>query len=229
MKINSINNYNKPKINQGFKAREFASVKTILKDSVQTLKIYDVNEEDTKFLDLMSQKINLKNLIDTNATINQLRQWKNIINNAIMLTNFNEPQRSFLMTKNNHPCALLTFKDIPAETYIDYLAAWPVAKGENVKLAGTSMLKTLFEHAQKNNTRKISLSMASDSPVNLKEYYKKMNFIEKTSSNIFEPDMVAGRESFVEKAKELDEIIKVDFIENPQIINLKKTVDINYR
>lgn len=231
MKINSIksryNCQNQSKNN--FKAREFATVKTVLKDGVQSLKIYEVNEDDTKFLDVMSQKINLKKLIDIKATPKQLLQWKNIINNAIMMTNFNEPQCSFLMTKNNRPCALLTFKDIQTDSYVDYLASWPIAPHEKVKLAGTTMLKTLFEHAEIKNTQRISLSTAANSLVDLVKYYEKMNFVKNHSNNIYEPDMIVTRDKFLEKSKELDEIIKVSFVKNPETVNLKNVLDLKYQ
>lgn len=230
MKINKINNtkYNNNKTN--FKAREYAAVKTITKDVVSELKLYEIGENDTKFLDVMSQRINLEKLAELkNATKRQLFKWKTMINNAIMMAGFDYPQRSFLLTKENRPCGIVSYRELPFDFYIDNIASWPVNKGENVKLAGTTLVKTAFENAKAINAEKINLSLLTESPVDLAAFYKKMNFVEVDKSVNSSYDMTAMRSLYIEKCRELDNIVVISKIEKPKDVNLKKALDINYR
>ena len=120
MKINKINNTKYINNKTNFKAREYAAVKTITKDVVSELKLYEIGENDTKFLDVMSQRINLEKLAELkNATKRQLFKWKTMINNAIMMAGFDYPQRSFLLTKENRPCGIVSYRELPFDFYID--------------------------------------------------------------------------------------------------------------
>ena len=145
IETNTITQYNKYKLSkntQNFEALEYAKVKTIVNSQAIPLKIYEVNDLDTKFLDLMAQRINLKKLSHfKNATIKQLKGWKALIDNAIMMSGFNKPQKTFLLTtEKNRPCGIATFNTFNRNCQIDYLATWCPAENERVKLAGTTLL-----------------------------------------------------------------------------------------
>ena len=143
MKITTIKTteYPKPSItkkkNHSFGAFEYARVKTLVNNEIIPLKIYEVNDMDAKFLDVMSQRINLKKLSHLkNATVKQLKTWKNLINNAILMSGFNEPQKTLLLTtEKNRPCGITTFNIYNKNCQIDYLATWCPYENKKIKAA----------------------------------------------------------------------------------------------
>ena len=234
MKIEQTNsknffyNYKKQK-NINFKAKKYATVKTLVENCTRdVLEIYKINDKDVKFLELMSYNINLRKLTERKYTRTQYRQWKTAINNAILLTGFNEPQQSFLLAKNKKPCSIITFKDLPMDTYLDYLVSWPIAINENVKLAGTTLMKNLFDYAERKNTRKITLTMSTTSHSNLLEYYTNLGFKKISARNPLSPDLEIFQSSYTQKSQELEKHIKIERLKNQEDIPLLKVMDIKY-
>lgn len=221
-----------PKKKPSFGALEYAKVKTVINSKIVPLKIYEVTDIDSKFLDVMAQKINLKKLsYFKNATTKQLREWKALINNAIMMSGFNEPQRTFLLTtEKNRPCGITTFNIFNKNCQIDYLATWRPAENERTKLAGTTLLKAIFENAIQNDTNKISLTTLADSPIDLVGYYKKLGFNIDITTDIYKTgtDMYILNSSIKEAIKDLHKSINIEKIKDPQFVNLKKILDIKY-
>lgn len=215
-----------------FRAFEYAKVKTLVNSEIVPLKIYEVNDLDTKFLDIMSQRINLKKLsYFKNATTKQLKEWKALINNAIMMSGFNEPQRTFLLTtEKNRPCGITTFNIFNKNCQIDYLATWRPAENERTKLAGTTLLKAIFEDVSQNETNKISLTTLTDSPIDLIGYYKRMGFGIDPTTEIYKTgtDMYILNSSIKETIKKLTPTINIEKVQNPKFVNLKQVLDIKY-
>ncbi len=212
-----------------FKARDYADVKTFVSGSVSSLKLYELDSYDSKFLDVVANRINLRQLSDLkNVTRRQFNLWKNVINNAILMSGFSDPQRSFLLTKNNRPCGILSFKDLQEESYIDYISTWPISKGKNVKLAGTVLMKTAFDIAKENDTKKISLTLLSDSPFDLTKFYKNLSFQDMKTKSVYDADLVSYKSDYVEKSKELEKIIEINKSKSSEDVDLKRILDINY-
>ncbi len=221
-----------PKKNINFGAFEYAKVKTLVNTQIVPLKIYEVNDFDAKFLDLMSQKINLKKLsYFKTATTKQLKEWKALINNAIMMSAFNEPQRTFLLTtEKNRPCGITTFNTFKQNCQIDYLVTWRPAENERTKFAGRTLLKAIFEEAVRNNTNKISLTTLADSPMNLVKYYEKLGFNIDMTTEIYKTgtDMHILNQEIKETIKGLSHKINIEKNNENKFVDLKKILDIKY-
>lgn len=225
MKIRAIKNDNPV----NFKAREFAKIQTNVRGIISELQVLEIDDSDVKFLDLMSSKISLKKLAALkNATRRQYEQWKAMIDNAILMAGFNEPQKSLLLTKGNRACGIMSYKNVPQDTFIDYIATWPIAKDENVQLAGKSLVKALYFNAEKENAQKISLSLLDDSPVDLTKFYEEVGMKKISFSSNTDADMFISRTDIALASKRLDEIIKIEPVQAPKDINLKKILDIRY-
>ena len=230
MQISPFYNSNCTKSSVAFKAREYAVAKTVANGVTTNMKIFEVFDKDRAFLDFMSMSLKLEKLTNIkNITKQQLRKWKTVINDAIFMSSFNEPQRSFLLvTEKNKPCGIMTYSCVDKECRLDYLATWPVAKGENVKLAGTTLLKTLFEDLLKSNISSVNLTTLNNGPVDLLSYYQKMSFKPKSIDSRLGAEMFSRRIWFEEKSNELGKYIVIDRISSPNDSDLKKVLDIKF-
>lgn len=225
MKITNLQTNN---LNNNFKAREYALIKTTFNGLEQNFKVYSVNNRDTVFLDTMSSHVILKKLTQGNGFNNSILQcWKNIINNAIMMAGFDEPQETYLLVKGNKPCSIISYKNA-VNSYLDDVASWPVNINEYVKLAGTSMFKLLFHNAEKNGIKNIFLDCAKNCPIDLKRYYGRLGFENNPSTNQFASEMFISRNKFLDVSKQLDSIIKIEEIKQPKNLNLRNILDIDY-
>ena len=222
MKITNINN----KQPVSFKAKEYACIKTCINSAVTAMNVYKLNYEDRVFLDVMSNNA-IKNILKNpkNKAFSYKKEYINVINNAVLMSGFDEPQKSFLLVKNKKPCAMMTYKIYDGNCYLDCLTSWPAKTGQTVKLAGKSMIKLLYEDCEKNNVSKIFLDILHSSSDTLKNFYKSLGFLDSVSSN---SDMYCTKTRYKEVKKQLDKLIKIDTIENPNQINLAKHMDINF-
>ena len=226
MKINKI--IENKKIPIAFKAREYAVIKTTLQNCSQTLNAYKLEYSDRNFLDVMSAGIKLKKLTEgQNYPDRMLRSWKKIINNAVLMAGFDEPQNSFLLVKDKTPCAIISYKNMP-DCYLDNIASWPVSQNNYVKLAGTSLFKLLFYNCEKNNTRKIGLDVLKNSRIDLKKYYSGLGFVDNSNTEQFITDMYISRAKMLETARNMDSFIKIQEVQNPLRVNLSKILNIKF-
>ena len=150
-----------------------------------------------------------------------------IINNAIMMATFDEPQCSFLLAKGKKPFSIMSYKNLP-DCYLDNIASWPVSKNNYVKLAGASMFKLLFHNCEKANTQKIGLDVMPNSCINLRKYYANMGFEPNPNKEKFITDMFISRTKMLEISKQMDSFIKIKEIENPKTINPSKVLNIKF-
>ncbi len=212
-----------------FKAREYALIRTVLKNGEQQVfSAYRLDYSDRTFLEKMSSNIRLKTLTEIQHYPDKiLRSWKKIINNAVLMAGFNEPEHSFLLVKEKTPCAIMNYKSMP-ECYLDNIASWPVSKNNNVKLAGASMFKLLFHNCEKANTQKIGLDVMPNSCINLRKYYANMGFEPNPNKEKFITDMFISRTKMLEISKQMDSFIKIKEIENPKTINPSKVLNIKF-
>ena len=225
MEIKSTNNSN-PKIS--FKARNFATIRTTIKNCKNNFDVYRLEYDDRTFLDTMSIDLKLKKLTNAQYPDKVLRSWKNIICNAILMSGFEEPQKSFLLVNNKRPCAIMTYKDLP-DCYLDNIASWPVSKNNYIKYAGLSLIRLLFYNCKRNDTKKIELDMLKNSKINLKNFYERLGFVENPNTSDFDADLFINRNKMLATEEELDKFIKVDmFEENQEKINLSKVLDIKF-
>lgn len=224
MKIR-ISDYTKrnTKLKQNFKARETAIIR--LKNRPEILKLYELNENDCNFLDKMSSQIKLKKLASIQYPTEILKKWKTMINNAILMSGWNKPQKSFLLTQNNKACGLLTYLDEDI-TILDYLVTWPTEKGKKVNCAGKSLLSYLFHDSLKRNKKCILLSSLEKSTKNLKQYYKELGFYEIPEINGL--NMKATKENIKKTAKQLDEIIDIEEKQIKKEVDLSQEINIKY-
>ncbi len=226
MKVRNINNRVN---NTSFKAKEFAVVDVAIKNITHTFKVYSLDYDDRVFLDNMASNIKLKSLTAGSGFKDSiLRTWKRIINNAVLMSGFTTPQKSFLFVKDNKPCGIISYKDMQ-DCYLDNVASWPVSKNKYVKYTGMSMLKFLFHNCEKNNVKRIGLDVVSNSRIDLDTFYSKFGFIKNMSSErTFITDLYIPRGRMLEYSKQLDSCIKITEVENPSTVNLKKITNINY-
>lgn len=225
MKINGINTHNN-KIN--FKAREYAVIKTSLNGVEQIFQAYKLEYADRNFLDVMSSEIKLKKLTEgENYPDNILRSWKRIINNAILMSGFEQPQCSFLLAKDKKPCSIMNYRNMP-DCYLDNIASWPVSKNNYVKLAGASMFKLLFHNCEKENTKRIGLDLLHRSRINLIKYYTRLGFVDNPDTKKFITDMCMSRTKMLETSKQMDSFIKISEKENQQRVDLFNVLDTNF-
>lgn len=226
MKVRNINNRVN---NTSFKAKEFAVVDVAIKNITQSFKVYSLDYDDRVFLDNMASNIKLKSLTaGSGFKDGVLRTWKRIINNAVLMSGFTTPQKSFLFVKDNKPCGIISYKDMQ-DCYLDNVASWPVSKNKYVKYTGMSMLKFLFHNCEKNNVKRIGLDVVSNSRIDLDTFYSKFGFIKNMSSErTFITDLYIPRGRMLEYSKQLDAFIKITEVENPSTVNLKKITNINY-
>ena len=233
MLIQSIHSVN-PRLNiTSFKAREYATARTIIDGTTRQLKIFEIFDNDRCFLDFMSMNLNLEKLSDfKNLSQLQLRKWKGVINDAICMSSYDNSQRSFLLvTEKKRPCGIITYNNNGKTCQLDYLATWPESKGQKVKLAGTILVKTLFDDLLKTNANSVTLTTLNNSPVDLLSFYEKMSFV--PYGNVVRNknigiDMFSLRSWFKEKSKELTNYIKIDLIDNPVNYDLKKNLDVKF-
>ena len=226
MKVRNINNRVN---NTSFKAKEVAVVDVAIKNITQTFKVYRLDYDDRVFLDNMASNIKLKSLTAGSGFKDSiLRTWKRIINNAVLMSAFANPQKSFLFVKDNKPCGIISYKDIQ-DCYLDNVASWPIAKNKYVKYTGMSMLKFLFHNCEKNNVKRIGLDVVSNSRIDLDSFYSKFGFIKNLSSErTFMTDLYIPRGRMIEYSKQLDSFIKIKEIESSKSVDLKKITNINY-
>lgn len=229
MKIKSLGLEQKHNKNISFKAREYAVIKTTVNGITTNLKAYEIGFEDKHFLDLMASKLNLLSLYGNKkiVTPKQNHDWLASINNAIMMAGFNEPQHSFLLTKDKRPCGIMSYKNLK-KCYLDYIVTWPFAKGATVKLAGKSMIKMMYEDCIESNTSVIMLDLLDKMSQKLKTFYKSLDFIENKGPDSMGCDMYISRHNFMRKSRELDAFINVEKVKNSKQINLKEVLDIDF-
>ena len=226
MKVRNINNRVN---NTSFKAKEFAVVDVAIKNITQSFKVYSLDYDDRVFLDNMASNIKLKSLTaGSGFKDGVLRTWKRIINNAVLMSGFTTPQKSFLFVKDNKPCGIISYKDMQ-DCYLDNVASWPVSKNKYVKYTGMSMLKFLFHNCEKNNVKRIGLDVVSNSRIDLDSFYSKFGFIKNLSSErTFLTDLYIPRGRMLEYSKQLDSFIKIKEIESSKSVDLKKITNINF-
>lgn len=226
MKVRNINNRVN---NTSFKAKEFAVVDVAIKNITQSFKVYSLDYDDRVFLDNMASNIKLKSLTAGSGFKDSiLRTWKRIINNAVLMSGFTTPQKSFLFVKDNKPCGIISYKDMQ-DCYLDNVASWPVSKNKYVKYTGMSMLKFLFHNCEKNNVKRIGLDVVSNSRIDLDSFYSKFGFIKNLSSErTFLTDLYIPRGRMLEYSKQLDSFIKIKEIESSKSVDLKKITNINF-
>lgn len=229
MEIKSVGTEYSINKNISFKAREYANIKNIINGLSTNLKVYEIGYKDTGFLDLMVSKINLPMLYGNKKEITPKQNHLCLasISNAIMLTGFNEPQRSFILTKDAKPCGIMTYKNLK-KCYLDYIVTWPPEKESTVKLAGKSLMKILYQDCIESNTSVIMLDLLDRMSQKLKGFYKSLNFIENVGPNSMGCDMYISRHNFVNKSAELDSYIKVQRINGSKEIDLHNILDINF-
>lgn len=226
MKVRNINNRVN---NTSFKAKEFAVVDVAIKDVAHSFKVYSLDYDDRVFLDNMASNIKLKSLtLGSGFKDSILRTWKRIINNAVLMSAFANPQKSFLFVKGSKPCGIITYKDMQ-DCYLDNIASWPVSQNKYVKYTGMSMLKFLFHNCENSNVKRIGLDVVSNSRIDLDNFYSKFGFIKNPSSErTFMTDLYIPRGRMMEYSKQLDSFIKIKEIESPKSVNLKKITNINF-
>ncbi|MBS4760366.1 MAG: hypothetical protein KHX03_06680 [Clostridium sp.] len=230
MKIQSTNKSNNKITYQNFKAKDYAKVITMANGLKEELKIYEIEYADIIFLDKMSMNIKLKELLPEHIsyTKQQLKTWKNIIDNSIMMSAFSSPEKAFLLTKSKRPCGIMSFQDnLNGTIYLDNLATWPFEKGKRAKMAGQTLMKILFMNAEEKEIKNIGLAL----PANLKEkskaFYEKLHFRNASISNPnFDMEIFSG--GYKNALDALEPLIKVNKSKNPPKVCLGQILNINY-
>ena len=230
MKIQSPNKSNNKKTYQNFKAKDFARVITMANGLKEELKIYELEYADRIFLDKMSMNIKLKELLpeNTSYTKQQLKTWKNIINNSIMMSAYSSPEKAFLLTKNKRPCGIMSFQDnLNGTIYLDNLATWPFEKGKSAKMAGQTLMKILFMEAGEKGIKNIGLALTTKLKEKSKAFYEKLHFQNASISNTnFDMEIFSG--GYKNALDDLEPLIKVNKNKNPQSVCLGQILNINY-
>ena len=208
-----------------FKAKEDASIRTLVNDVTNDFTVYRVDYSDSVFLDKMCSKINLSKLTSSKAYSKiVLKTWKNIINNAVFNAKFDEPQKTFLITQNSKPCGIMSYQNIP-NLYLDNIATWPVKKNVFNKGVGTSLLALLFINSKANNVKSIYLDCVKNSSINLEKFYKSFGFVKNVDRNLF--DMVTRKSVIEEQCARFDKFVKIKKINGKQV-DLNKVLNIDY-
>ncbi len=230
MKIHTINKAEKYRIKNNFKAIDYAKATTVLNGIKNEFRIYELEYSDRVFLDTMSGNINLEKILPEKKTYNrkQLKTWKNIIDNAIMMSAFSYPERAFLITKDNRPCGIMSYQNsLNGKMYLDNIAVWPHKKGEGQKLAGQTLMKILFLDALENNIKNIGLSLANDFSEQSKKFYEKLKFRSLFDTNT-DVDMVSSSLNYKASLEESEDLIRIEKKATAKHQDLNKLLDIKY-
>ena len=225
MKIRAIHTCPQNKSIPSFKAKDFATVLTIAGKTKETLKLYELEYADRTLLEKMSANIDLKKLFSQKKFLTkQLQSWHNIIDNAILMSGFSNPEQAFLAVKNNKPCGIITFQSLPTkEIYLDNLATWPVSKDKKVRFAGQVLVNALFNEAEKCGVKTITLDLCK----NLKDlslsFYEKLGFSNKQQIN---ETLSISAQDYKKSLNHLKDSIQITENPNKSNINLENVLDI---
>ena len=225
---------NKKYQSPNFQGIHYATVK--LKDikNSSDIFIYKLERSDQNFLQKLLKKLNLNKLAPEIKDPEQQTSWKELIEKAIDTINYPKA-KVYLAVSEKRPCGILSelnYFDSGINTntkYINYFATWPDKPNHNVKCAGKSLLRTVFDNAE-NDGLGISLKTCPTGPKGNRDggkFYEDFGF-KYVAPQISTKMLLPQNEVTPTILEKFFPIIDFEKTLDTQSIDLEKTLDINF-
>ena len=196
-----------------FKALPVSKVFLRSEKAASPIIVYELGEKDMPFVRKMINNIRLDKLCVENKKSEDLIRWKELFFRAYEDMRYSTV---LLAVKDRKPCGIMSFVEVFDRINLLNLASIPVKKDTYVKCAGKSLLRELFERAQKTNAKAIGGMVDSNEPHILK-FYEDAGF--KIRANV----LSFKKEDYFQKAAaQMDNIIEYEPILHPKEVNLNR-------
>lgn len=218
--INKIKNNN-----VNFKARPIATIVPIKNKFLPEITLFKVGDKDSDFLYSMVNSINLDRLSPEFANHSLMKYWKKCIIRPIDFIEERPDSKTILAVTDFKPFGIANYKIDPPESIdLTYVATWPIMPNKNVKYAGKSIMRQIFEVAKDENIERIdTFVMATPKPSH--DFFKKLGFREGRG---LKECYDAPRENFIEAMKGLDEYFLYKKNNMGKDIELGSLLNINF-
>lgn len=123
--------------------------------NTQNLKLYKITPKDSFFLEELSSKIDLKKL-QPDLDNDGIDVCSYIIKRGLRCAQWNSTE-SVLLAYKNVPCGILVSTPERKKNVVDYIATWPIKRGEKPSLGGKTMFLQMFEDALIKDAKPVEL------------------------------------------------------------------------
>ena len=225
--INKIKNSN-----MNFQARPIASIEpfknkfSFLKNKVSSeIILFQLGEKDCDFLYSMDDSINLDRLSPALASHPLMKYWRNCIVRPIDFINERPDSKTILAVVDSRPFGIANYKiDPPEPIDLTYIATWPIMPHKNVKYAGKSIMRQIFQDAKEEDIQSIG-AFVLETPKPSFDFLQKLGFREgKGLVECYD----APREKFIEAINQLDKYLLYKKINNGKEVDLGSRLNINF-
>lgn len=170
-----INNQNSASVNfNGIRTKTIASSIPHIESAID---IFELSAKtDKQFIKSLPQKIKVQELMPDLSEFSYMR-WQDMLEYASIKA-LEPDKRVLLAVVDNKPCGIEVYLPGKNNYHLDCICTWPVEYGKKVKLAGSALIKELFEKFQKSKADRISLEAITNGPFDNVKKYKSLGFNE---------------------------------------------------
>ena len=205
-----------PVTKQHFGAIPLSEIK--INNSDSNYKLYEITPNDEKFLDNLSDNLDLGKLMPK-MSYEEIFVWKDLINSAIRKSK-NYSTKTILETYNDVPCGILNYSD-NKHFKVNYVATFPDKKNHRVPYAGQILFNELFKRFIDGMHTRIELEALRIGPFSPISTYLKLGFGMCGGNSLLEK-MVASREKVLTTLAKQDQFIISNVIKNKEEVDLGK-------
>lgn len=215
MRVNTIHN-------QSFKGIPVADVSIFSKNITKKAKLYQLTQNDKNFIEHLYWAVDVAELMPGFKDF-QYGLWDEIIRHGLDSGLF-KGGCSILEVQDNRPCGVLNYSKIRDFHNLNFIATWPLKKGEKAPFAGKVLIKEFLERVLKTGSEKIELEALRFGHFDCISKYLKLGFKLAGGDN-YQETMVMKRENIPKSIEMLDENISFDRIDSNKEEDLFKFLD----
>ena len=218
--LNKIKNNN---IN--FQALPIATIEPLKSKLSPAITLYKVGKKDCNFLYTMANSINLERLSPTHANHPLMKYWRKCIVRPIDFITERPDSKTILAVADFKPFGIANYKIDPHEPMdLTYISTWPIMPNKNVKYAGKSIMRHIFQDAKEGDVQGID-TFVLETPKPSFDFLQKLGFREGQG---LKECYDAPREIFLEALNQLDGYLLYKKNYNGKEVDLGSRLNINF-
>ena len=169
MQVNRVDGIN------NFKANKISKVLVNLPEKRINYDIYKISYQDQPFLDLLSSKVNLRELWRGLRYLDY-ELWGFILKKS---AKFEKSMKNFgyLLVKDKTPCGLMNCTELLKGYKVDYVTTWPYKSDYKSPYAGKVLFLQLYKDLLKVDKDFVRLDSIKNEPFNVFQKYRTLGFI----------------------------------------------------
>lgn len=211
--------------NLAFTALPLARTRTCVNNTVTELSVYMLTKKDLHFIKKLPEKIEMdKNFPGLSESA--YKRWHEMLEIAADKAALAD-RKTLLVTKNDIPCGIMTFKSGKNIFEIDAVCTWAIEMCKKVPFAGKVLFNELFKIFEKSKARRIILQAITDGPFPTEPVYKKLGFIPTGSEGSNKINMEFSVSRLKNILNNLSSVIKRTDFKNPEDIRIENLLHIN--